>query len=516
MPIVDASQVTFDTPQSKGRILDASTVKFDDAPPPSVIPRSLGQRLREVPGNIIPSATNFAVNTVRGLDPRNGKALGDIAAGGVEKGLDMIIGKKAGTGKEEPAFDAFVTGMKDRYGGWENVKKTMAEDPVGFLADISSVFSGGAGIAEKAGIESAAAAARTGASFTNPVSLATKPIAAGANRIAATKAPEWLMTKAMKMPPGSLRDEVRQDVASTMSRGDIPSLGSKTLPAMNARMKGLETHIDNTLDNLSRQGAEFSIDKVSKALEDMKKEYVNRPDSQDYYRAIDEAKKSVIEHDFAARKAQVTVNAPTSIVGPNGQPLTVPQQKTVSVPDTISLMDANQLKKGIYQEIQSYYARGQKPETGRVGMNADTEAAYTKAKARAASVLRNEVLNHPDVPKSVRQAMRTEAGLMNARKWVERALNRGGNLDPISLSGMLFGVLVEKGVPGAVAYKIATTQASMSRLAKWAGKEGRAGISAARPNALYQVGKAGASKPYFNVGEGATSEQVPSGAGSTP
>ena len=58
---------------------------------------------------------------------------------------------------------------------------------------------------------------------------------------------------------------------------------------------------------------------------------------------------------------------------------------------------------------------------------------------------------------------------MNARKWVERATNRGGNLDPISLSGMLFGVLAEKGIPGAAAWRIAVSQPVMSRFAIWLG-----------------------------------------------
>jgi len=39
--------------------------------------------------------------------------------------------------------------FKERYGGWENVKRTMAEDPVGFLSDASTLISGGAGLLAK-------------------------------------------------------------------------------------------------------------------------------------------------------------------------------------------------------------------------------------------------------------------------------------------------------------------------------------------------------------------------------
>src|SRR5574343_1541174 len=40
---------------------------------------------------------------------------------------------------------------KDRYGGWENIKNTLYEDPVGALADASTVLGGAGGAAKAAG-----------------------------------------------------------------------------------------------------------------------------------------------------------------------------------------------------------------------------------------------------------------------------------------------------------------------------------------------------------------------------
>ena len=54
---------------------------------------------------------------------------------------------------------------------------------------------------------------------------------------------------------------------------------------------------------------------------------------------------------------------------------------------------------------------------------------------------------------------------MSARKWVERAANRGGNINPASLGSMLFGVLSEGGVPAAMAFRLAMDQNMMSRFA---------------------------------------------------
>lgn len=64
----------------------------------------------------------------------------------------------------------------DRYGDWEKIKRTMAEDPVGAMGDISLLFSGGAGAASKVGLAKTAGALTTAASVTNPLNVVAKPV----------------------------------------------------------------------------------------------------------------------------------------------------------------------------------------------------------------------------------------------------------------------------------------------------------------------------------------------------
>jgi hypothetical protein len=64
----------------------------------------------------------------------------------------------------------------DRYGDWEKIKRTMAEDPVGAMGDISLLFSGGAGAASKVGLAKTAGALTTAASATNPINVVAKPV----------------------------------------------------------------------------------------------------------------------------------------------------------------------------------------------------------------------------------------------------------------------------------------------------------------------------------------------------
>jgi len=81
----------------------------------------------------------------------------------------------------EPYADAVGQFLVDRYGGVAQIKHTLATDPVGVLADVSTIFGGGAlALPGKVG-KAAAVASR----YTNPISLAGKAAGVVAGRPAA-------------------------------------------------------------------------------------------------------------------------------------------------------------------------------------------------------------------------------------------------------------------------------------------------------------------------------------------
>jgi len=88
--------------------------------------------------NLVPSAQRFGSDIYSVVsDPvGTGKNLAKVVAGSVEK---LIPGKQS----HEVYANAVGKFFADRYGGIENLKRTMAEDPVGFLADAATVLSGG-------------------------------------------------------------------------------------------------------------------------------------------------------------------------------------------------------------------------------------------------------------------------------------------------------------------------------------------------------------------------------------
>jgi len=109
-----------------------------------VLPTAISNIPKSVGGLVggITSAVTHPVETV--------KTLGKIAVGAGEAGIGAVSGEKVDT-PETQTFGNLVDYFKNRYGGVENVKRTIAEDPAGFALDVSMFLDAGASAAGKIG-----------------------------------------------------------------------------------------------------------------------------------------------------------------------------------------------------------------------------------------------------------------------------------------------------------------------------------------------------------------------------
>ena len=87
------------------------------------------------PGNVLESGKRTAVSMAQPfLEPKaTAKAFRNLTYG-----IMQMTGLKEGE-QYIPAAHAVGKYLEQRYGGWENIKKTLAEDPVGLMADVSMV-----------------------------------------------------------------------------------------------------------------------------------------------------------------------------------------------------------------------------------------------------------------------------------------------------------------------------------------------------------------------------------------
>ena len=116
-----------------------------------------------------------------------------LGAGALQELLPEAVVQFIGEDKEaRELYRNMGQMLSDRYGGIENVKKTIATDPVGFMGDAATILGiGSVGLAKAATLpgkageaaSKAASAAKTAESFVEPLSAATKAASASAGSV---------------------------------------------------------------------------------------------------------------------------------------------------------------------------------------------------------------------------------------------------------------------------------------------------------------------------------------------
>lgn len=143
---------------------------------------SVGKMVRNIPKSGMEFVGGIKDAVMNPID--TAKGLGKIGLGTVQK---VIPGEQG----YEPYADAAGNFFKERYGGIENIKRTIENDPVGALADASTVVSGAGGVIGKVGQASKiGAVAKTGQTLTRAGQLmeplgVIKPVAKFAGNRAA-------------------------------------------------------------------------------------------------------------------------------------------------------------------------------------------------------------------------------------------------------------------------------------------------------------------------------------------
>jgi hypothetical protein len=127
--------------------------------------------------NFIPSAKQFASDMVQPiLHPVDtAKTLGSVYLGVLQKSAPGDPPKSDHVDAANAVADFFA----NRYGGIENIKKTIATDPVGMGSDVATVLSGGAlGAARMPNAvgKATSAALRSAADIVDPITLAAKGV----------------------------------------------------------------------------------------------------------------------------------------------------------------------------------------------------------------------------------------------------------------------------------------------------------------------------------------------------
>ena len=177
--------------------------------------------------------------------------LGDAMVGGTRKIAPSLIGvidkfaDPSVINRQNNTANALGGAMKDRYGSMDGVKNTLATDPVGALADLSTVLTGGAAAATKAPMVSSAL--QKAATLTNPLSVVA-PAARGLGRVVETPA-----SAVLGVSTGVGQDTIRNAAKAGFNKDAsfMNNISGKT---------GMSDVLDTVQLNLQNMGAKKAAD----------------------------------------------------------------------------------------------------------------------------------------------------------------------------------------------------------------------------------------------------------------
>ena len=354
---------------------------------------SWGQVGAKAISNIPQSGYDYLSNIYQAIRHplQTAETLDELALGTVEK---LIPGVQ----KDEKTVDAFGQFLKDRYGGIDNLKTTIANDPIGFLADASIVLTGAGAVIGKTGqVSKLGAVAKTGKTISNigktiePLSVAKAGI-----KTVAKLTPQGVIDKlyasSVKMSTVLPAKERATRITTGLNEAILPT--EKGLHKLWGRINETNKAIADNIVDAAKKGEMINADNIVKKLDDLRGFYKNTLNPQPFLNEIDD-----IEKTFRSA---------------HGTKIPIDKAQKIKQNTYILLKKHYGELKGLNVEAQKTLARGIKEEIARL---------------------------HPEI----NALNQTDSALISLEESIERATARIRNRDLIGL-----GVKTGTGVGGAV------------------------------------------------------------------
>ena len=283
--------------------------------------------------NAVPSAINMAGGVYQAVSSpiETLKGMRDVAKGAIQKVLPENVADFINKFQNDPeakaraiaAADTFGGFYKDRYGSEEAIKKTMATDPFGFAADVSTILSAGSTAAARVA-PSVSGALATGAKFTNPMNAITPVVAAPfkvgakgvdyARKVLNPKANALIENVEGKGPEilNALRNPEQFVPGVTPTAGELAAkTGSTLYPALQKSVTERISSKALARENVSKEAIKAQLSTIAKGADELDAAAAARSAAVDpMYEAIKTAGNVVDPQNIASIKSFIndTVN----------------------------------------------------------------------------------------------------------------------------------------------------------------------------------------------------------------
>jgi hypothetical protein len=221
--------------------------------------RTLGKAITSVPGSAAEYGKALVQPVLHPLE--TAEAIGKTGAGLISKVFEP------GVQPEEQYVDAISDFYKKRFGSLEGFKKTLEEDPVGLVADLSAVLTatgGAAGTLLKATgkpAKLAGAATKAGAAI-EPLSLVTKPVGIAVQAVA-----KKLYENSVKFSTVLKKGKRSAQVAAALDEHILPTEGG--LKRLEAKINNINLEIDAKIKSATKSKKRIKSDDVLNRLDDV-------------------------------------------------------------------------------------------------------------------------------------------------------------------------------------------------------------------------------------------------------
>lgn len=236
---------------------------------------------------------------------------------------------------------------------------------------------------------------------------------------------------ALKIPPTQVNSKTANKAVDTIIKENV-RVGEGGVSKGKAIIENSEKYMD---DLLAKSGGSVDATKFVDAIESMKAD-----------------KRFRFGSDPAAANAVLDDVANKALMHPE-----------VRANGTIPLAEAQQLKKGLYRELDKYYRNFGKLEPSKA-MASDAELT---GKATWAAEIRQQMLDSPGIPKEAADVLSRESNLVNAMGWIKRRVNVAAGMDPLTFNDVIVGGLIREGWPAALAVRFLRLPAVQSQVGIW-------------------------------------------------
>ena len=384
------------------------------------------------------------------------KTVSDL--GNVFKGIDVKLRKlwDPNITPEEEKFEPYAEGawdfIKDRYGGLENLKKTVSEDPVGFMGDLSTFLTGGGGIVGKIGpISKVGQTVSKIGQIAEPISGAIKAVSMPAKLI-----PKGMISKVYESAAKfstKLTPKERSKLVSTALEHEI-GISARGVDKVKGIIEGLNQEITTKIDVATTQGRTIQIQDLFGGFNKLEDEARLSGRPMENLQTIKKIKKSI-------QKANEDIGR-----------------------EALTPKEAQVLKQTIYKDLENYYSSVRESP---ISVKAQKQVAKNAKEALEKFIPEIKMLN------------RQEGALIELSEALEKAANRITNRDIIGIGvpikGTVGGIVGGwKGAAGGIAIGLFDTPGIKSKLAIVLNRLKEKGIKV-RPTStairlgLFQVGR---------------------------